>query len=112
MYTEAASITAPPEGDASLVDRERLVGRGPVMFICEYEGIPTPMVRWYHNGEPISGVSVKGNQVVISEPQVSNSGVYQCMVSNTIDGVVIEDMRHWLLKVKEPGKWGCTTRVW
>ena len=67
------------------------------------------MVRWYHNGEPIqpdSGVSVNDNQVVISEPHVSNSGVYQCVVSNTIDGVVMEDMRQWVLEVREPGKWG------
>ena len=104
---EAASITAPLESNASLVDRERLVGGGPVIFTCEYEGIPTPMVRWYHNGEPIqpdSGVSVNGNQVVISEPQVNNSGMYQCMVSNTIDGVMMEDMRQWVLEVREPSK--------
>ena len=106
---DPASITAPAVDAESLVDRERLVGGGPVMYTCRNRGIPTPMVRWYHNGEliqPDSGVSVNGNQVVISEPQVSNSGAYQCMVSNTIDGVVMEDMRQWVLEVREPGKLG------
>ena len=107
---DPASITAPAVDAESLIDRERLVGdEGRVMFTCGNRGIPTPMVRWYHNGEPIqpdSGVSVNGSQVVISEPQVSNSGVYQCVVGNTIDGVVMEDMRQWVLEVREPGKWG------
>ena len=77
------------------------------MFECENQGIPAPTVTWYHNGGSIqldSGVSVSGNQVVISDPQVSNSGVYQCMVRNTIDGVVREDMRQWVLEVREPSK--------
>ena len=106
---DPASITAPAVDTESLIDRERLVRGGQVMFTCENEDIPAPAVRWYHNGEPIqpdNGVSVNGNQVVISEPQVSNSGVYQCVVSNTIDGVVMEDMRQWVLEVREPGKRG------
>ena len=111
---EAPSITAPSVSDASLVDREWLVGGGPVMFTCEYEGIPTPMVRWYHNGEPIqpdSGVSLNSSQLVISVPQVSNSGVYQCVVSNTIDGVVMEDMRQYVLEVREPSKYSVASNT-
>ena len=106
LYIEPASITTPA---ASLTDRELLVGGGPVMFQCENQGIPAPMVTWYHNGEtiqPDSGVRVNSNQVVISEPQVSNSGMYQCVVSNTIDGVVREDRRQWVLEVREPSKYG------
>ena len=79
------------------------------MFQCENQGSPAPMVTWYHNGEtiqPDSGVVVNSNQVVISEPQVNNSGVYQCVVSNTIDGVVREDRRQWVLEVREPSKCG------
>ena len=80
-----------------------------MIFQCENQGIPAPIVTWYHNGEtiqPDSGVRVNSNQVVISEPQVSNSGVYQCVVSNTIDGVVREDRRQWVLEVREPSKYG------
>ena len=108
LCIEPVYISAPAMGAASLTDRERLVGGGPVMFQCENQGIPAPMVTWYHNGEtiqPDSGVRVNSNQVVISEPQVSNSGVYQCVVSNTIDGVVREDRRQWVLEVREPSKY-------
>ena len=79
------------------------------MYRCENQGIPTPEVRWYHNANPISadsGVSVNGEQLVISEPQVSNSGVYQCVASNSIDGAVFEDRRMFVLEVREPSK--CT----
>jgi hypothetical protein len=77
-----------------------------VVYECVNRGIPTPAVTWYYNGEIIpanSGVSVSGNQLVISDPQVENSGVYQCVVSNTIDGMVTEDQREWVLEVRQPG---------
>jgi hypothetical protein len=93
-------------GDPSLNDRERLVGNGQVMYRCVNQGFPTPTVTWYYNGEAIlanSGVSVNGNQLVIPDPQVENSGVYQCVVSNTIDEVVMEDRREWVLEVRQPG---------
>ena len=76
-------------------------------YNCENEGAPVPDVRWYFNGQPIptdTGVSVNGRQVVISQPQVSNSGVYQCVVNNTINGVIMEDRREWVLEVREPSK--------
>jgi hypothetical protein len=94
-------------GDPSLNDRERLVGNGQVVYRCVNQGIPTPTVTWYHNGETIpanSGISMNGNQLVILYPQVENSGVYQCLVSNTIDGMVMEDWREWVLEVRQPGK--------
>ena len=106
LCIEPAYISAPAMGAASLTDRERLVGGGPVMFQCENQGIPAPMVTWYHNGETIQPDSGVGVNMVISEPQVSNSGVYQCVVSNTIDGVVREDRRQWVLEVREPSKYG------
>ncbi len=103
--TSTVTAPAPAGGAGSLVDRDRLVGGGAVSYMCVFEGIPTPTVTWYFNGERIptdSGISENGNQVVIAAPLVVHSGVYQCVVSNVIDGVVQEDRRAWVVEVREP----------
>lgn len=76
------------------------------MYVCESTGFPTPTLTWYFNGEPVPNdiVTVNGNELVISSPQVENSGVYECVVNNTIDGEVREDRRQWLLEVRMPSK--------
>ena len=77
------------------------------MYVCESTGFPDPTLTWYFNGEPVPNdiVTVNGNQLVISSLQVANSGVYECVVSNTIDGEVREDRRQWVLEVRMPSKW-------
>ena len=76
------------------------------MYVCESTGFPSPAITWYFNGELVPGdiASVNGNQLVISSLQVANSGVYECVVSNTIDGEVREHRRQWVLEVRIPSK--------
>ena len=105
---EAATIAGDdPSEEEQAEERERLVGVGTVMYVCESTGFPDPTLTWYFNGGlvPDDIVSVNGNQLDISSLQVANSGVYECVVSNTIDGEVREDRRQWVLEVRMPSKW-------
>ena len=95
---EPATITDPSE--QIVMDREQLVGTGSVTYVYEAGGFPAPSVTWYFNG----GDSVNGNELVIGVPQPDNSGIYQCLVRNTIEGTVHEVWRAWTLEVREPGK--------
>ena len=100
LTLERAAVTSPAVGTESLIDRERLVGGGSVTYRCEVEGIPAPTVTWYYNGGAVSeGVSVNGNELVIADPQVSHSGIYQCQVTNIIGDTQYEDSRMWILEV-------------
>ena len=80
-------------------------------YRCEVDGSPAPTLTWYYNGGDIpDGVSVNDNELVIADPQVSHSGIYQCRVVNsygqtyTYDHMQFEDSRMWTLEVREPGK--------
>ena len=74
-------------------------------YCCEVEGIPAPTVTWYYNGGAVSeGVSVNGNELVIADPQVSHSGIYQCQVTNIIGDTQYEDSRTWILELRTPSE--------
>ena len=110
LFLGPALITAPAENDLSLIaEREQLEFESEVVFQCEYRGVPTPRIMWYHNGERVetgSGIRESSRQLVISryELQLNRSGVYQCIVSNIIDGMTRMDSRQWMLKVRPPGE--------
>ncbi len=92
-----------PEAEA-LVDRERLVGSGPVEYSCDASGTPNPTITWYYNGAVIqsgNGSVVVGSDgtLTIPAPQVSHSGIYQCFAANRFG----EDSRAWILEVAESG---------
>ena len=72
--------------------------------MCEIEGYPQPTVTWYYNGGPVpfsSGINVSGNHLSISKPQVSHSGVYQCVAKNTHGRGKSEEARAWFLEVRQ-----------
>ena len=79
------------------------MGGGPVEYPCIASGIPPPTVTWYYNGAIVQsggGVVVGvGGTLRIAEPQVNNSGIYHCIVSNMFG----EDSRTWVLEVRQPG---------
>ena len=105
LTLEQAAVTSPAVDAESLIDRERLVGGGSVSYRFEVEGTPTPTVTWYYNGGAVSeGVSVNGNELVIADPQVSHSGIYQCQVTNIIGDTQYEDSRTWILEVRTPSE--------
>ena len=93
-------IPAPDAG--FLVDRDQLTGSGPIKYRCDAIGHPDPTITWYYNGAVVQsgsgGVVVSGNgTLTIPAPQVSHSGVYQCVAANTFG----EDRRAWILEVEE-----------
>ena len=97
-FTELPRITMNPPNN-----REVVVGEENLMYSCEFEGSPTPSIQWFFNGQPIaaeSGVSVSDNTLMIATPQVSNSGIYQCIVSNDFG----DDQAAWLLEIRPSSK--------
>ena len=96
-------IIIPLPDAESLTDRERLVGGGPVEYPCTASGTPTPTITWYYNGAVIQSDSEEvivgdDGSLTIPAPQVSHSGVYQCVAANRYS----EDRRAWILEVREP----------
>ena len=78
------------------------MGNGAVVYPCVASGIPDPGVTWFYNGELMFGPGVvvgDDNSLTIAEPQVGNSGIYQCIASNEFG----EERRAWILEVREPG---------
>lgn len=82
-----------------MTNRDLVAGIESLKYTCEFEGYPTPEIQWFFNGEsisPESGVSVINNSLMIASPQVYDSGIYQCIVSNE-DG---DDHASWLLEIR------------
>ena len=74
-----------------------------MFFTCKFVSWPLPSIKFYFNGQPIStgastGVSIANNTLTILSPQVSHSGIYQCIVSNEFG----DDQAAWLLDIREP----------
>lgn len=85
-----------------LNELQQVVG-GSVVFSCEMSGIPTPSVTWYFNGEQLStgsGITISKNTLTISSLAEEHSGMYQCFVSNLIDGV----QASWAVQASTPGE--------
>ena len=98
LFTELPRITMSPPDNREIVAREENL-----MYSCEFEGSPTPTIQWFFNSQPIaaeSGVSVSDNTLMIAAPQESNSGVYQCIVSNQFG----DDQAAWLLEIRPSSK--------
>ena len=86
-------------------EREHLVGEDNLKYTCEYEGFPLLSIAFYFNGAHITasniyGVNIVGNILTIPSPQVSHSGVYQCIVSNEFG----DDQAAWLLEIRQPSE--------
>lgn len=74
-----ARITAPPD------DVIANVGQTFVRFLCEAEGIPKPTLSWRRESEIIEAsgrISLSGNQLVITNAELLDSGTYTCIASN------------------------------
>ena len=82
-------------------ERDILVGEDSLMFTCLFEGFPLPNIAFYFNGAvipPSRGVTINGNTLTIPSPQVSHSGIYQCIVSNEFG----DDQQAWLVEIRKP----------
>ncbi len=105
LDTTPPSITNPLPDAESLIDRQRSLGYGSVVYPCEASGNPTPTITWYYNAAVIqsgSGGVVVGSDgtLTIQEPQVNHSGIYQCFARNRLG----YDFRAWILEVREESK--------
>ena len=101
-FSDPVSITSPPESHNVIDDRERIREASIVLYVCKTEGYPLPTVTWYYNGGPVPssiGVTVSGNELRISDPQVTHSGVYQCVAKNIHSRGESEETRAWFLQV-------------
>ena len=97
--TELPRIT-----NSSSDNREIVTGQDNLVYTCEFEGSPTPEISWFFNGraiDPQSGVSVSDNTLTIASPQVTNSGIYQCIVTNEHG----DAQASWLLEIRPSSKW-------
>ena len=59
--------------------------RQTIQLSCNVSGRPTPSMSWTKNGEEVvssSRVIVHGNELVIAQAAVSDSGIYQCWAEN------------------------------
>lgn len=95
---DRVDITTPP-----VSDRDAVVGGGMLTFSCPNTGSPTPTLKWFFNGQTLSsgsGVNIVDSSLTIAAPQVSNSGVYQCFVENSVS----DEIASWVLEVREPGE--------
>ena len=79
-------------------------------YACEFEGFPLPSIAFYFNGVYITvdnsmNIIINNSALIIPSLQVSNSGIYQCIVSNEFG----DDQAAWLLEISEPSKFVFTT---
>ena len=96
-FTEIPRITN------TVQDKTHFAGEESLTYICQFEGFPLPNVAFYFNGAvipPDRGVTITNNNLTIPSPQISHSGIYQCIISNEIG----DDQAAWLLEVKEPSE--------
>ena len=78
-----------------------------ITLVCEYQGLPVPSISWYYNGVHAAGrdgITVSDVELIILQPKITHSGVYQCFVSNTVEGLIVEDQRLWVLEIKNTSK--------
>ena len=81
--------------------REHLVCKS-LTLACQFEGSPLPNVTFYFNGVilPDNGVTIINTTLIIPYPQVSDSGIYQCIVANEFG----DDQIAWLVKIRNPSE--------
>jgi hypothetical protein len=101
-YTMFLSEPVVIQSPDNLNDRERFVGGGSVTYICNAQGAPPPTVTWFYNGAAI--YNVIGNVLMIPDPQVNHSGIYQCIGSNVVDGEPQDASIEWILEVRDPSE--------
>ena len=104
IFTYTLTLAEVPRITNTIQDeRDLLVGEGSLTYTCQFEGVPLAVVIFYFNGaviSPDSGVTIIGSTLTISFPQVSHSGIYQCIISNEFG----DDQQAWLLEIRQPSE--------
>ncbi|NXK97014.1 HMCN1 protein, partial [Formicarius rufipectus] len=81
-------ILVPPfvEGGDELLDYIVIL-QSPLELDCSAAGIPSPTITWFKDGHPVEEgaghkILLKGQKLVISQAQVSDTGRYKCVAAN------------------------------
>ncbi|XP_074522837.1 protogenin A [Halichoeres trimaculatus] len=86
-YTVAAAnvtVLAPP----SLVEWPESLTRpraGTARFVCQAEGVPTPLISWLKNGEKVQSngrIKMYNSKLVINQIIPEDDAIYQCQAEN------------------------------
>ncbi|VDP03027.1 unnamed protein product [Soboliphyme baturini] len=93
VKTVALKVYAAPKIFQITPDTYRYVGDR-VTFKCEAVGNPPVEYEWFHDGKPVSPllltydearrISPRGNRLTLSPLRKADSGVYQCIVTNSL----------------------------
>ena len=105
MHTDWYNAEIPAITSTFPDERQHYTGEQNLTYTCESEGFPTPTVSFYFNGVYITvdntiDIIVNNNTLTIPSPQVSHSGIYQCIVSNEFG----DDQAAWLLEIRQPSE--------
>lgn len=73
-------------------EREVTVGSDQATFLCQYSSVISSTVTWLKDEEDISlelGITIEttndnNSVLIISNPSTTDSGVYSCVVNNSI----------------------------
>ena len=99
MHTEVPMIRNVTTFHSLYVGVQNLINK------CEFNGFPFPNIIFYFNGAPITdsttGVNIVNDTLTIPSPQISHSGIYQCIVSNEFG----DDQASWLLEIRQPSEY-------
>ena len=103
-YTDWYNAEIPSITSTFPDEREHYTGEQNLTYACESDGFPLPRIAFYFNGASITvdnsmDIIVNNDTLIIPSPQVSHSGLYQCIVSNEFG----DDQQSWLLEIIEPG---------
>ncbi|CAK6954868.1 protogenin A [Scomber scombrus] len=78
------TVLAPP----SLVEWPESLTRpraGTARFVCQAEGVPTPQITWFKNGERVHSngrIKMYNSKLVINQIIPEDDAIYQCQVEN------------------------------
>ncbi|XP_020667224.3 cell adhesion molecule-related/down-regulated by oncogenes [Pogona vitticeps] len=82
----SVNVLEPAQISKGLQDQLITLGKN-VHLSCEIHGSPIPDVTWYHNAAPIylsSRHLPSGNKLSIADVNREDTGLYQCLVNNSI----------------------------
>ncbi|XP_040926337.1 hemicentin-1 isoform X2 [Betta splendens] len=84
------NVFVPPSIDGPVEENVVETISNPVTFACDAAGIPPPSLTWLKNGRPLETseslemhIFSGGSKLQIARSQLSDSGTYTCVASNT-----------------------------
>ncbi|XP_060630493.2 hemicentin-1 isoform X1 [Anolis sagrei] len=74
--------------DAGKMINETVIVNNPIQLECKASGNPLPVITWYKDSRPLTPTASitllnRGQVVQIDDAQISDNGIYKCVVSNT-----------------------------